>query len=93
MVEIGVDGIKLYLLYIVKGSIMVKVWEVGCLNGIELEDYMFIVGEMIRYMLLEVIYYCIFVSVCRLMLFVLLWCENRWMGMVELDRYLNEYGV
>lgn len=53
----GVDGIKLYLLYIVKGSMMVKVWEVGWLNGIELDDYMLMVGEMICYMLLEVIYY------------------------------------
>lgn len=93
MVEIGVDGIKLYSLYIVKGSIMAKVWEAGRLNGIELEDYTFIVGEMIRYTLSEVIYYRIFVSVRRSTLFVSLWCENRWTGMVELDRYLNEYGV
>lgn len=72
---------------------MAKVWEAGRLNGIELEDYTFIVGEMIRYTLSEVIYYRIFVSVRRSTLFVSLWCENRWTGMVELDRYLNEYGV
>lgn len=72
---------------------MVKVWQVGCFDGIELEVYIVIVGEMICYMLLEVIYYCIFVSVCWFMLLVLLWCENCWIGMVELDCYLNQQGV
>lgn len=93
VVETGVDGIKLHPLHIVKGSIMAKAWEAGRLNGIELEDYTVTAGEMIRHTPPEVIYHRISASARRPTLLAPLWCENRWTGMVELDRYLNEYGV
>ncbi|MGQ7143741.1 hypothetical protein ACUOA8_28530, partial [Escherichia sp. SS-MK2] len=41
----------------------------------------------------EVIYHRISASARRPTLLAPLWCENRWTGMVELDRYLNEHGV
>lgn len=93
VVETGVDGIKLHPLHIVKGSIMAKAWEAGRLNGIELEDYTLTAGEMIRHTPPEVIYHRISASARRPTLLAPLWCENRWTGMVELDRYLNEHGV
>lgn len=93
VVETGVDGIKLHPLHIVKGSIMAKAREAGRLNGIELEDYTLTAGEMIRHTPPEVIYHRISASARRPTLLAPLWCENRWTGMVELDRYLNEHGV
>lgn len=67
--------------------------EAGRLNGIELEDYTLTAGEMIRHTPPEVIYHRISASARRPTLLAPLWCENRWTGMVELDRYLNEHGV
>ncbi len=63
------------------------------MNGIELEDYTLTAGEMIRHTPPEVIYHRISASARRPTLLAPLWCENRWTGMVELDRYLNEHGV
>ena len=93
VVETGVDGIKLHPLHIVKGSIMAKAWEAGRLNGIALEAYTLTAGEMIRHTPPEVIYHRISASARRPTLLAPLWCENRWTGMVELDRYLNEHGA
>ncbi len=93
VVETGVDGIKLHPLHIVKGSIMAKAWEAGRLNGIALEAYTLTAGEMIRHTPPEVIYHRISASARRPTLLAPLWCENRWTGMVELDRYLNERGA
>ncbi|ABV15666.1 hypothetical protein CKO_04616 [Citrobacter koseri ATCC BAA-895] len=93
VVETGVDGIKLHPLHIVKGSIMAKAWEAGRLNGIALEAYTLTAGEMIRHTPPEVSYHRISASARRPTLLAPLWCENRWTGMVELDRYLNEHGA
>jgi radical SAM superfamily enzyme len=93
VVETGVDGIKLHPLHIVKGSIMAKAWEAGRLQGIELEDYTVTAGEMIRATPAEVIYHRVSASARRPTLLAPLWCENRWTGMVELDRYLTEHGA
>ncbi|WP_105664891.1 TIGR01212 family radical SAM protein [Cronobacter dublinensis] len=93
VVETGVDGIKLHPLHIVEGSIMAKAWRAGRLTGIALEEYAATAGEMIRHTPPEIIYHRISASARRPTLLAPLWCENRWTGMVEVDRYLNHYGV
>ena len=93
VVETGVDGIKLHPLHIVTGSTMAKAWQAGRLNGIELDSYTHIAGEMIRHTPPEVIYHRISASARRPTLLAPLWCENRWTGMVELDKYLNAHGA
>ncbi|ELY4598678.1 TIGR01212 family radical SAM protein [Cronobacter malonaticus] len=93
VVETGVDGIKLHPLHIVEGSIMAKAWRAGRLNGIALDEYAVTAGEMIRHTPPEIIYHRISASARRPTLLAPLWCENRWTGMVEIDRYLNQYGA
>lgn len=93
VVETGVDGIKLHPLHIVTGSTMAKAWQAGRLAGIELDAYTHIAGEMIRHTPPEVIYHRISASARRPTLLAPLWCENRWTGMVELDKYLNAHGT
>ena len=93
VVETGVDGIKLHPLPIVEGSIMAKAWRAGRLSGIALDDYAVTAGEMIRHTPPEIIYHRISASARRPTLLAPLWCENRWTGMVEIDRYLNQHGA
>ncbi|MEN3752685.1 TIGR01212 family radical SAM protein [Mangrovibacter sp. SLW1] len=92
VVSTGVDGIKLHPLHIVKGSIMAKSWQSGRLAGISLEDYTHTASEMIRHTPLDVVYHRISASARRPTLLAPLWCENRWTGMVEINRYLLEHG-
>ena len=93
VVETGVDGIKLHPLHIVTGSTMARAWQTGRLSGIELDAYTHAAGEMIRHTPPEVIYHRISASARRPTLLAPLWCENRWAGMVELDKYLNAHGA
>ncbi|ELY4723034.1 TIGR01212 family radical SAM protein [Cronobacter sp. 153480017-3] len=93
VVEIGVDGIKLHPLHIVEGSIMAKAWRAGRLSGIALDEYTVTAGEMIRHTPPDIIYHRISASARRPTLLAPLWCENRWTGMVEIDRYLNQHGA
>lgn len=93
VVNTGTDGIKLHPLHIVTGSIMAKAWAAGRLNAIELNDYAGIAGEMIRHTPPDIIYHRISASARRPTLLAPLWCENRWTGMVEIDRYLCREGV
>ncbi|ELY2669853.1 TIGR01212 family radical SAM protein [Cronobacter sakazakii] len=93
VVETGVDGIKLHPLHIVEGSIMAKAWRAGRLSGIALDEYAVTAGEMIRHTPPEIIYHRISASARRPTLLAPLWCENRWTGMVEIDRYLNQHGA
>ena len=50
-------------------------------------------GEMTRHTPPEIDYHRISASARRPTLLSPLWCENRWTGMVEIDRYLQENGV
>ncbi len=93
VVETGVDGIKLHPLHIVEGSIMAKAWRAGRLSGIALDDYTVTAGEMIRHTPPDIIYHRISASARHPTLLAPLWCENRWTGMVEIDRYLNQHGA
>ena len=92
VVETGTDGIKLHPLHIVTGSIMAKAWAAGRLQAIDLETYTTVAGEMIRHTPPEIIYHRISASARRPTLLAPLWCENRWTGMVEIDRYLTREG-
>ena len=86
------DGIKLHPLHIVKGSIMAKArkravmwYRTRRLYGDG--------GEMIRHTPPEIVYHRISASARRPTLLAPLWCENRWKGMLEINRYLQENGV
>ncbi|MCG8710385.1 TIGR01212 family radical SAM protein [Brenneria sp. 4F2] len=93
VVDTGVEGIKLHPLHIVDGSIMAKAWRAGRLSALPLAEYVSTAGEMIRRTPPEIIYHRVSASARRPTLLAPLWCENRWTGMVELDRYLQRFGV
>lgn len=92
VLETGVDGIKLHPLHIVEGSTMARAWRAGRLTELPLESYVTCAGEMIRHTPAEVVYHRISASARRPTLLAPLWCENRWTGMVEINRYLLTHG-
>ncbi|CNE49760.1 TIGR01212 family radical SAM protein [Yersinia nurmii] len=92
VVDTGVDGLKLHPLHIVEGSTMAKAWRAGRLPELALEDYVVTAGEMIRHTPADIVYHRISASARRPTLLAPLWCENRWTGMVELNRYMLAHG-
>ncbi|EOG6955027.1 TIGR01212 family radical SAM protein [Yersinia ruckeri] len=90
--DTGVDGLKLHPLHIVEGSTMAKAWRAGRLPELALEDYVVTAGEMIRHTPTDIVYHRISASARRPTLLAPLWCENRWTGMVELNKYMLVHG-
>ncbi|MGL5728599.1 MAG: TIGR01212 family radical SAM protein [Plesiomonas sp.] len=92
VINAGTDGIKLHPLHIVSGSTMAKAWAAGRQQAIELTEYADIAAEMIRYTPHDIIYHRVSASARRPTLLAPLWCENRWTGLVEINRLLCERG-
>lgn len=91
--ETGVDGIKLHPLHVIAGSTMAKAWQAGRLATLNAEQYAIIASEMIRHTPQDVVYHRISASARRPTLLAPLWCENRWTGMVEIDKLLRINGA
>lgn len=92
VVETGVDGLKLHPLHVVTGSIMAKAWQAGRLQTLDAEQYAAIAAQMIRHTPPEIIFHRVSASARRPTLLAPLWCENRWTGMVEIDKLLRIQG-
>ncbi|HAT8557143.1 TPA: TIGR01212 family radical SAM protein [Vibrio vulnificus] len=92
VIEVGTDGIKLHGLHIVEGSTMAKAWRAGKLEAPELEQYVEIACEMIRRTPPEVIFHRVSSAARRPTLLSPLWCENRWLAMTEIGKYLAQHG-
>ncbi|MFV0549720.1 MAG: TIGR01212 family radical SAM protein [Limnobaculum xujianqingii] len=92
VVETGADGLKLHPLHIVTGSTMAKAWQADRLTALGLEEYVQRAGEMIRYTPVDIIYHRISATARRPTLLAPLWCENRWLAMNAIEKYLIKMG-
>ncbi|MBY8150344.1 TIGR01212 family radical SAM protein [Vibrio fluvialis] len=93
VLTIGTDGIKLHGLHIVEGSTMAKAWRAGKLEAPTLEDYVAIASEMIQRTPPEVVFHRVTSAARRPTLLSPLWCENRWLAMIEIGRRLDRDGA
>lgn len=89
----GVDGLKLHPLHIVEGSIMAKAWRAGRLDILPLEEYVDIVGDLIRLTPKHIIYHRVSANARKPMLLAPDWCANHWESMNAIDRNLREKGA
>ncbi|AGH80536.1 Fe-S oxidoreductase [Psychromonas sp. CNPT3] len=78
VIEIGVDGLKLHPLHIVRGATMAKVWQRGRINTLSLEQYSQIAVQLIQKTPLDVVYHRISATAKISELLAPLWCEKRW---------------
>lgn len=92
VLAVGTDGIKLHGLHIVEGSTMAKAWRAGRLEAPTLDTYVAIASELIRMTPPNIIFHRVSSAARRPTLLSPLWCENRWTGMVEIEKALNRDG-
>jgi len=92
-IDVGTDGIKLHPLHIVEGSIMAKAWKAERLEALSLETYTEIAAEMIRLTPPEVVFHRVSASARRPTLLAPTWCENRWLAMIDIGKYLDQHGA
>ncbi len=92
VLELGVEGLKIHPLHIVEGSTMAKAWRAGKLSTLELEQYVYSVGEMIRAIPSDVILHRVSAYAKKPMLLAPEWCSSRWDGLVAIVDNLKERG-
>ncbi|WP_353328605.1 TIGR01212 family radical SAM protein [Chitiniphilus shinanonensis] len=88
----GVDGLKLHPLMVVQGSTLERVWQRGRIAPLALDDYARTAGELIRHTPPDVVFHRISATARRPTLLAPAWCENHWLGMQAVERYLIEHG-
>ncbi|TJZ69370.1 TIGR01212 family radical SAM protein [Chitiniphilus eburneus] len=88
----GVDGLKLHPLMVVQGSTLERVWQRGRIAPLTLDDYARTAGELIRHTPADVVFHRVSATARRPTLLAPDWCENHWLGMQAIERYLVEHG-
>jgi radical SAM protein (TIGR01212 family) len=92
VVEVGVDGLKLHPLHIVRGAIMEKSWRAGRLTTLSLEQYSQSASSLIRHTPADVIFHRISATAKIEQLVSPLWCEKRWPVQNRIGKLLQELG-
>ncbi len=76
IVEVGVDGIKLHPLMVVRGSLMAKQYAAGELTVMDEDDYIALAAEMIQRTPTNVVYHRIAAQARRPTLIAPEWCSS-----------------
>ncbi|MCW8884196.1 MAG: TIGR01212 family radical SAM protein [Motiliproteus sp.] len=78
VLDVGVQGLKLHPLHIVKGSEMARQWKRGELSAIEQSTYVDVASRMIRHTPWEVVFHRVSATARKPTLLAPDWCDNRW---------------
>ncbi|MCW9058393.1 MAG: TIGR01212 family radical SAM protein [Gammaproteobacteria bacterium] len=78
VLELGVDGLKLHPLHVVKGTALANEWRRGEYQPLEQEDYITIASELIRRTPAEVVFHRVTATAPRELLLAPDWCHKKW---------------
>ncbi|HEY5716076.1 MAG TPA: TIGR01212 family radical SAM protein [Psychromonas sp.] len=90
--DLGVDGLKLHPLHVVRGAIMEKSWQAGRLKTLSLEQYSQSAATLIRHTPTDIIFHRISATAKIEQLLSPLWCEKRWPVQNRIGQLLQELG-
>ena len=78
VLELGVDGLKLHPLHVVKGTALANEWRRGEYQPLEQEDYISIASELIRRTPAAVVFHRVTATASRELLLAPDWCHKKW---------------
>ena len=79
VLELGVDGLKLHPLHVVKGTQLANEWRRGEYTPLELEEYIETAVEMIVMTPPEIIYHRVTGTASEKILLAPTWCSKKWL--------------
>lgn len=79
VLELGVDGLKLHPLHVVKGTQLANEWRRGEYTPLELDDYIETAVEMIAMTPPEIIYHRVTGTASEKILLAPTWCSKKWL--------------
>jgi hypothetical protein len=78
VMELGVDGLKLHPLHVVKGTQLARQWKRGDYRPLAMEDYIEMAACLIEQTPAEVIYHRVTGTAPRDILLAPAWCAQKW---------------
>ena len=78
VLELGVDGLKLHPLHVVKGTQLANEWRRGEYQPLALNDYVRIAADLIQQTPQEIIYHRLTATASENILLAPSWCSKKW---------------
>ena len=88
VLELGVDGLKLHPLHVVKGTQLANEWRRGEYTPLELDDYIETAVQMISMTPPEVIYHRVTGTASEKILLAPDWCSKKWLVLNKITNAL-----
>ncbi len=90
VLELGVDGLKLHPLHVVKGTQLANEWRRGEYQPLQLEEYIDIAADIIRQTPAEVIFHRLTATASTKILLAPAWCSKKWLVLNRLTEILQQ---
>lgn len=92
VLELGVDGLKLHPLHVVKGTQLANEWRRGEYQPLQLDEYIDIVADLILQTPAEVIFHRLTGTATENILLAPAWCAKKWQVLNRLTETLQQRG-
>lgn len=89
----GIDGIKLQLLHVLKGTDLDAVYQSGAFRTLDLDEYLELVGNCISLLPQNIVIHRISGDGPKSILTAPLWSGNKRLVLNSMAKYLKEYGI
>ena len=91
VLQLGVDGLKLHPLHVVKGTQLANEWRRGEYQPLLLDEYIDIAADLIRHTPPEVIYHRVTATASKKILLAPDWCSQKWLVINRITDALKQY--
>lgn len=88
VLELGVEGLKLHPLHVVKGTALANEWRRGEYTPLEMDEYVSIAADLIERTPPEVIYHRLTGTASPDMLLAPAWCSKKWAVLNAIEQEL-----
>jgi len=91
VLQLGVDGLKLHPLHVVKGTQLANEWRRGEYQPLLLDEYIDIATDLIRQTPPEVIYHRVTATASKKILLAPDWCSQKWLVINRITEALKQH--
>jgi radical SAM protein (TIGR01212 family) len=91
VLELGVDGLKLHPLHVVKGTQLANEWRRGEYQPLVLDEYIEIAADLIRQTPREIIFHRVTGTTSKQILLAPDWCSKKWLVLNRITDALQQH--
>jgi radical SAM protein (TIGR01212 family) len=93
VLALGVDGLKLHPLHVVKGTALANEWRQGEYTPLEFAEYIAIAADMIERTPSEVVFHRVTGTAAKDILLAPQWCSKKWAVLNDIEHELRQRGT